>query len=364
MSISTFPSCNDKEEVPPDPHFSNLEEEVDYIARKYLEVGLIIGIVDTHQDKLVFTYGEKSIGSEDRPDENTIFDIGSITKTFTATLIADLYLDGKLDDEIVSHYLPTGVTMPTWNSEEVTLIQLATHTSGLPRTPHENGSTFPLPDGFDGINPYAAYETEDVYNYLTNYCILEFEPGTWWNYSNTGYGLLGHIAGLVEGSSYADVLSTRLFQVLDMQNSTLIPTESQLTNFSQGYDQLFIEKPFFLANDIFQGAGFIKSSLNDMFKYLEAQMGLSNTALNEAMQLTHESVMHQGSMGDQGMAWFILDLDDGQQITYSGGDTLGHSCFIGFNKTAKTGAIVLSNYAYHGRQLTMGQEIMKAIIQY
>jgi CubicO group peptidase (beta-lactamase class C family) len=362
--ILVFSGCNE-EETQPRSSFRNLEEEVNHIADQYVKVGLNIGIIDNHQKRQVFSYGSKSMEVDDPPDANTAFDIGSMTKTFTATLMADMYLTGNFTDDTVSHYLPADqVTLPTWNGKEITFVEVATHTSGLPRTPHEYGSSFPRPPGFDEKNPYSVYTTEDVYDYLTHYCQLKFEPGTWWEYSNTGYGLLGHIVGLVDHSSYETVLKRDIFQVLGMNNSSLFLTVEQEQNFAQGYDTGLKETSFYVANDIFQGAGFIKSSLNDLFIYLEANMGLINTTLRDAMDLAHEPQVHQGSMGDQGLAWYILELDDGQTVIYTGGDTNGHSAYLGFNKSTSTGTIVLSNYAMHGSQLTMGAEILQAIIKY
>jgi hypothetical protein len=101
-----------------------------------------------------------------------------------------------------------------------------------------------------------------------------------------------------------------------------------------------------------------------MFKYLEAQMDLAETLLRNAINLTHQPQMHQGSLGDQGLAWFILELDDGQVITYHGGDTYGYSAYIGFNESASTGVIILLNYCLNGTQLIMGQDILKAINKY
>jgi CubicO group peptidase (beta-lactamase class C family) len=277
-----------------------------------------------------------------------------------------LYLKGNFQDEIVEHYLPSNkVTIPKKDGIEITFAHLLTHTSGLPRSPCMEGSPYPLPPGYDIENPYAAYTTEQVYDYLTNYCTLDFTPGTWWEYSNTGVGLVGHILGLIDGTSYETVLTRDIFNVLDMNNSSLFLTDQQKTDMALGHDRNKKMVPFFTANDIFQGAGMIKSSLNDMFKYLEANMGLVDTPLRNAMDLTHQRQMHQGSMGDQGLAWFILDLDDGQQIIYTGGDTNGHSTYMAFNKTESTGAIILLNCSMHDNtNLTMGPEIMKAIMKY
>lgn len=342
----------------------SLEEAIDEIASEYLKVGMMIGVINSDQEKIIFSYGTKSRGTDDAPDENTVFDIGSMTKTFTSLMVADTYLNGNFTDDTVSHYLPENVTLPTYNGTQIRIVDLATHSSGLPRTPHADGQTYPGPDGFNSENPYEQYVAEDVYDYLTNYCTLIFEPGTFWEYSNTGFGLLGHLAGLVNDSTYKDVLQDRIFDELGMNRSSVFLNDEQFTNYSLGYNTELRNVPYFVANDIFQGAGFIKSTLSDLIKYLEAQMGITETPLKNAIDLTHIPQLHQGSMGEQAMAWFIQTLDDGQTMFYSGGDTNGHSSFIGFNKDTMTGVIILSNYAMHGPQLTMGPEILEAIAQY
>ena len=355
-----------KDDPDTEKKYDSLEQEINIIADKYVKVGAIVGIINKQQEKLVFSFGSKSINKNIPPDSNTVFDIGSITKTFTAILAANMYLKGLIKDDIVEHHLPSAlITMPIKNNKEITFLHLLTHTSGIPRTPHEEGSTYPLPLGYEIENPYAAYTTEQVYDYLTNYCILEFEPGTWWEYSNTGFGLLGHVLGLIDGTSYQTILTRDIFDVLEMNRSSLFLTDDQILNQALGHNGNNEIVPFYTANDIFQGIGMIKSTINDMFKYLEANMGLIDTPLRDAMDLTYQIVMHQGSMGDQGMAWWILDLDDGQKIIYSGGNTNGHSSFIAFNQTKSTGVVILFNSSNHdGANLNMGKEIMKAIIKY
>lgn len=363
--IIVFSGC-DKDETPTVSRFNSLEEEIDYIAEQYVKVGAMIGIINKQQEKLIFSYGTKAINNNEPPDANTAFDIGSITKTFTTTLLADMHLKGRINNDTVGKYLPPGkVTMPTLNGAEITFFHLATHTSGIPRTPHADGQTYPVPAGQDLENPYYIYTTEDVYDYLSNYCTLEFEPFTWWGYSNTGMGLLGHVLGLIDGTSYESILTQYIFDGLDMDNSSLFLTEQQMTNIAPGYNKEFRNVPFYMANDIFQGCGMIKSTLNDMFKFLEANMGSIDTPLRNAIDLTHQRQMQQGSMGDQGLGWWILDLDDGQKVIYMGGETQGHMAYLGFNKLESTGVIVLLNYnSDDNSQLIMGQEILKAINKY
>ena len=93
-------------------------------------------------------------------------------------------------------------------------------------------------------------------------------------------------------------------------------------------------------------------------------MGLTETVLRNAMDFTHTPQFDLPNYGSQALAWYVKTLDDGQTIIYSGGDTQGHSSFIGFNKATSTGVIILSNYVMHGSQLTMGPEILEAINQY
>jgi CubicO group peptidase (beta-lactamase class C family) len=328
-----------------------------------LKVGAIIGIINNQQERVIFSYGTKSINNNEPPDANTVFEIGPITKTFTATLAADMFLKGNFSDDTVSHNLPDSlVTMPTKDSIEIRLVHLLTHSSGIPRNPQ--GTNFPYPVGYDPIDPYAAYTTEHIYDYLTNYCVLEFTPGTWWAYSYTGMGLTGHIIGLVDGTSYETVLTRDIFNVLDMDNSSLFLTAKQMNNLAIGHDTNKQIVPNWNAQDIFQGAGFIKTSLNDMFKYLEANLGLINTPLRNAMTLTHQAQFHQGSLGEICLAWYELELDDGQVIYYHGGGTGGYDAYLGFNKSLSTGAVVLFNSKVQESVLVIGELVLKAINKY
>ncbi|NIO49376.1 MAG: serine hydrolase [Candidatus Aminicenantes bacterium] len=368
ISLIVLSGCK-KNEAPDEPEFNSLAEEIDYLANQYVRVGAMIGVINKQQEKLIFSYGTKSINTTEPPDSNTVFDIGSITKTFTATLLSDIVLKGVIYlTNTVGNYLPADqVIMPSSEGVEITFEHLATHTSGIPRKPHEEGSTYPLPEGYDPLNPYAAYTTEHIYDYLTNYCTLEFTPGTYWGYSNTGMGLLGHTLGIIDGTSYENILIRDIFNALDMQNSSLFLTEQQMSNQALGHDRYINIVPFYTANDIFQGCGMIKSSLNDMFKYLEANMGLIETPLKDAMERAHQRTpgIWTGSLGYIGLAWYIFELDDGQEVTYSGGDTNGHSAYIGFNKSESTGVIVLLNCSVHdGTNLNLGAAIMKAINKY
>jgi len=131
MCIILISGC-DKDDTPTSPPIGSLEEEIDQIANQYLKVGAIIGIINKQQERIIFSYGTKSINNNEPPDANTVFEIGSITKTFTATLAANMFLTGNFSDDTVGHYLPAGqVTMPNKDSIEIRLVHLLTHSSGI-----------------------------------------------------------------------------------------------------------------------------------------------------------------------------------------------------------------------------------------
>jgi CubicO group peptidase (beta-lactamase class C family) len=357
-----FSGCS-KDEIPVGPQINSLEEEVDFILEKYIKVGAMVGIINKQQEKLILSYGIKSVDNDEPPDANSVFEIGSITKTFTTILAADMYLKGNIPDDTVSHYLPAGqVKMPSSDGVEISFVHLATHSSGIPRNPR--GTGYPYPAGYDPFDPYAAYTTEHIYEYLTSYCTLEFVPGTWWLYSNTGMGLLGHVLGLIDGTSYESALKRYVLDVLGMESSSLSLTEQQMNNLAVGHDADRNIVQNWNAQDIFQGCGFIKSTLNDMFQYLEANLGLIETPLRDAIDLTHQPQFHQGSLGDIGLAWYILELDDGQVIIYHGGGTGGYDSYIGLNRSLSTGVIVLFNSKVQESVLVIGERLLRAINKY
>jgi D-alanyl-D-alanine-carboxypeptidase/D-alanyl-D-alanine-endopeptidase len=345
------------------PEPATLTEAIDELAESYVEVGAMVGVV-RGSETLVLSYGTKQFGADDAPDRHSVFEIGSITKTFTTALLARRILDGTLEpEEAVQPYLPGDrVTLPTRDGEEITFIRLATHRSGLPQRVQD--SDYPKPPGFNPLNWYAAYTTDHIYDYLTNYVELVFTPGSDWLYSNTGMGLLGHVLGLIDGTSYETLVSREMFDVLGMDNSSLFLTDAQRDNFALGHSSSRNVVPNYTANDIYQGAGFIKSSLDDMLLYLKAHLRLTDTPLNDALEYTREPLFHVEYWGDSGMDWYTKELEDGQVVTYKGGRTGGYGAYMGLNESTSTGTIVLLNHSVAGRAQQFGEAVLKAAAQW
>src|SRR5688572_16480680 len=146
--------------------------------------GIVLGIV-TPTGRRVVTYGTRGVHDKRPVTADTVFDIGSITKLFTALLLADLVTRGQVTlDDPVARYLPEAVRVPERNGRPITLVDLATHTSGLPLRPGNLVSNA-------ADNKYAGYTTDLLYQYVAD-APLTRDPGSAYEYSNVGYGLLGH----------------------------------------------------------------------------------------------------------------------------------------------------------------------------
>ncbi|MEZ4828650.1 MAG: serine hydrolase domain-containing protein [Bacteroidia bacterium] len=336
-----FCGCSPKsaKDLPP---AAGLQEALNNFESEYFTngplKGAIVGII-RNDKREVYAFGYRDIEQALAPDLFTTFEIGSISKTFTATMLAQAVLSGKCTlDAPAQNYLPAGeVSVPAFEDTVITLEDLATHTSGLPRMPANIGLyLFKNPD-----NPYASYPVSELYRSLSN-TKLKTPPGNNFAYSNMGFGLLGHILGRIHQSDYETSLRETVLAPLGMNHTTLVLTDSQRLNLALPY-----EKSKKISNwdftDAFAGAGAIKSNLNDMFLYLEAQMGLSTSPLDSAIAFSHIPRRPDGGSGKVGLGWMISDPEKGQTTIWHNGATGGYQSFLGFYPDSKTGVIVLSN---------------------
>ena len=169
-------------------------------------VGYVALLRDADGPRLV-AYGTPG-NSKSRPlDGDTVFEIGSITKVFTALLLADMVAHGEVElTDPVEKYLPAEGRPKAFDHKSISLLDLATYTSGLPR----------LPTNFsprDKANPYADYTVEQLYEFLSEYT-PEYYPGSHYEYANLGFGLLGHVLALRAGRDYEELVTSRICQPL------------------------------------------------------------------------------------------------------------------------------------------------------
>jgi len=153
--------------------------------------GIVVGLIDADGRQRIVSYGDPGPGQPPL-DGNTVFEIGSISKVFTSTVLAQLVQEGKVSlDDPAQKYLPATVHLPTRNGKPITLGNLAMQNSGLPRMPTNFKPA-------DAANPYADYTVQQMYDFLSSYQ-LPRDPGAEFEYSNLGVGLLGHILSRVTG---------------------------------------------------------------------------------------------------------------------------------------------------------------------
>jgi D-alanyl-D-alanine-carboxypeptidase/D-alanyl-D-alanine-endopeptidase len=296
-----------------------------------LNPSIAIGIID--KDGMhYYSFGTKTVGGEP-VDEHSIYEIGSISKVFTATILADNIIKGKMKaDDPVSKYLPASVKVPSYSGGKViTLGNLSDHTSGLPRMPTNMSSA-------DPTNPAADYSAELMYEFLSSYTLTR-EVGSEFEYSNFAVGLLGHIEALAAGTTYEEVLDAVITSPLKMKETGITFTDKMKANLAVGHS-MGSEVNNWEMNSM-AGAGGIRSSVHDMLLFLSANLGLSKSPLSKAMELA-QTPRHDKAGDQVGLGWFISHGSLGDIIAHNGG-TGGYLTFAGFVKETGTGVVVLTN---------------------
>lgn len=309
---------------------SILKNRVDESGRA---VGIVVGIIDKGGTRFA-ARGRVALDNSKRPDANTFFEIGSITKVFTSLLLADMVERGevKLDDP-VSKYLPSNVKVPSRGGREITLQDLSMHVSGLPRMPNNFRPA-------DFANPYVDYTPQQMYEFLSGYT-LRRDIGERYEYSNLGAGLLGLALARRLDTTYEQAIRKRILEPLGMKDTTTRLSREQLKRLAYGHSSSLrpVKNWDF---DALAGAGAIRSTAADMLKFLAAHMGLKQTPLDAAIQRMRSVRRETGVPHLQiALAWHILD-QYGEIIWHNGG-TAGYRTFAGFNPSTGKGVVVLCN---------------------
>jgi CubicO group peptidase (beta-lactamase class C family) len=328
------------------------DKKVDSAARNYIQkantVGLSIGIIKNGSIH-TYGYGETTAGNGQMPDANNLFEIGSITKTFTATLLAYYVNEGKVKlTDHISKYLPDSVAANK-ELQKVTLLTLSNHTSGLPR----------LPDNFeyhssDLYDPYKDYTKQYLFSYLKN-CKLLTKPGETYAYSNLAVGLLGTILEQVSGKSFEQMVQEIICTPLNMQSTAqhLSPVLKQ--RFVTVYNEDgHVTSPWNFS--ALAPCGAFRSTVNDLLIYAKANMIKSDNKLSRAFELTHQVTFNKDAK--LGLAWHIILVNNVEYYFHNGG-TYGCSSFLAFNAEKNIAVVVLSNAGKNTDEL--GTDILKKL---
>ena len=296
------------------------------------EAGVAVGLIERDEETTFF------VGNPDF-SEDTRFEYGSITKVFTAILLAQLAEEGAVQlNESVNAYLPEEVQDAKW--EEVSFEQLATHTAGLPRLPPNMTYSYFERNEAD---PYAKFDRAMLHEALQSVEVRESDHG-FANYSNFGFGLLGTLLADTAGSSYAELIDARIFQPLAMDGATAEGSRSDSAAQPLASDGSETSVWTF---DALAGTGIARGNLEDAMKFLEASI----KACREDAPLSAANCRAQQSTGIkgqgaslQGLGWVRLPSPAGD-IVFHGGGTGGFSSFFGFNVEKEVGLVLLANVA-------------------
>jgi CubicO group peptidase (beta-lactamase class C family) len=326
----------------------NAEITVDGLIKQYIndfpqETEFAIATI---QDDVVTYYGFKKNNETiiEIDNKNKLYEIGSITKVFTSTLLAQEVINKKINlkDKINQHFPFT-----FHNNASITFLNLANHTSGLPRLP-EN-----LTRSSDN-NPYKNYNNELLNEYLANKIKIDSSKINKINYSNLGAGLLGYTLALINNTTIQNLIQENIFSQYNMiQSKTNVLSAS--SNLISGLDPNGNK----INNwdwDVLFGAGGIISSVSDLQKFVIAHFNPTDKAL----QLTQQTTFTDTNGQQTGLGWFIIKSKNNNQLLFHNGGTAGYTSSLSIDTQNQKAVIILSNVsAFHYKSSSIDELNLK-----
>src|SRR5262245_4131067 len=280
-----------------------LVERVD--VRKW-GTGIVVGI-SSPQGRRVVSYGTLSLQDRRKVDGSTVFEIASLTKVFTSLVLADMAARKQVSiDAPVSTCLPDGVAVPEHGGKKITFVDLATHSSGLPLRPNNLASQ-------TALNKYAGYTVEQLYQGLATFQLTR-DPGTAFEYSNWGFGLLGNALGHCAGKSYAALLAERVTGPLNMHDTMFVPNSALRARLATPYDGKLRPVPNETTGAL-DAAGGLLSTVDDLLKFIEVFVGRGPQPL-VAAGVTMLEPRRPGDGPDtrMGLGWRVTTARDVQTV--------------------------------------------------
>lgn len=317
-----------------------LESEIHSIMARCVDegkaVGIVAGILDEEGPRCL-SFGKTGLDKPDQTNRDTIFELASITKVFTSLLLAALVQQEKIRlNDPVAKFLPAHVRLPERHGRRITLLDLSMHVSGLPRMP----SNFQTA-AYREENPYAHYDAPLLYDFLSNYELTR-DIGSLYEYSNLGYGLLGHALALYLGQDYEQALQEHVFRPLGMAGTAVALPEMMGPRLARGHNEK-LQPVMNWDMGVFMGAGGIRSSVHDMLIFLAANLECAMTPVQQALQTMRSCRRPSSIQGtDIAMGWHISRKGD-QEIVWHNGGTGGYRSFTGFDPVKKKAVVLLCN---------------------
>jgi serine-type D-Ala-D-Ala carboxypeptidase/endopeptidase len=314
-----------------------LHRRVDVDSRA---TGMAVGIVERGRRRVI-VYGTQDSGNTRSVAADTLFEIGSLTKVFTALLLADMVHRTELQfDDPVERYLPPGFRTPQLGGRPITLADLATHTSGLPIFPPITLDPLDARSTSAFLDAVGRYTESDLRAWLAG-LTLSREPGTQWAYSNVGYGLLGLALATRAGTTFDGLLNRRIIGPLRLNNTVLRPSVAATPRMAVGHDpNLKPIRP--LEIGIFAPAGALRSTVDDLLRFVSALLPGSRSALAAPAQLLLSVRRPAPAVGgEQALGWEVVTGPD--SFVAKDGVTAGQAASMVLDLPKQTGVVVLSN---------------------
>ncbi len=299
--------------------------------------GIAVALILPNGETRFVAAGDSGNASRPKIDEDTIFEIGSITKTFTATLLAQMVARGEVSlNDPLRKFAPEGVQMQMPGTGDATLEQLSTHTSGLPRLPVN--VQFMKWRLLDWSNPYAHYSKSMLWANAATETLDNAKKGKA-DYSNYGVALLGDALGNRAGTTWQVLVQEQITKPLKMSATDTVTAPDFRERLAFGTEANFNRVRHW--DSLSMGAcGALRSSTRDMATYIRAQ----RDGTLAGARVTHEVRAKISERHSSGLGWVITRKDDDEIIWHNGG-TAGFRSFTGFSKKSGIAVVVLANTA-------------------
>jgi CubicO group peptidase (beta-lactamase class C family) len=329
-----------------------MDKKIDAILQPFMfksqTVGLSIGILKDGKTSF-YNYGETKKGNGKIPSSKNLYEIGSVTKTFTGILLAKAVIEKKISlNDPVNKYLPKDIPVIKFGNDTLKIIHLSNHTSGLP----------PLPDNLDLnnnlSNPYKNYDATKLFAFLKTAKLTQ-KPGAKFEYCNLSVGLLGTILETVNKMPFEKMVTSFICAKAGMNATKQLLTKKDSVLFMQGYDGNISAQGEWDFKTL-AAAGCLRSNAEDMLKYAAINLNSKDIAFQKAIELSHQPTFEEANQ-KIGLNWFIQNWE-GKSVLFHGGETGGYKSFLAINPKTKNAVVILSNTA------VSNDEIGVAILKY
>ena len=310
--------------------------------------GIVVGVLGPDGRRIL----AGGTGAGAAVDRTTLYEIGSISKVFTALILADMVNKGEVSlDDPAAKYLPRGHRMPERNGRQITLRDLATHRSGLPRMADNLGDLVTDPTG-----PFVNYTEAMLLAFLDRYQ-LERDIGSEWEYSNLGVGLLGYLLGRAAGSDYATLLRERITGPLGMKDTMIALPPSHAARLVPAFDTYMRPTPPWELG-VHEAAGGIRSSAADMLTFSAAVLDPNSPIAAASATALSVRLPGAGRGTEQALGWVIRQPGPGREVLLHDGGTGGYRTLLAIEPAKGRAVVALVNSAAEPGAADLGLHVL------